>query len=336
MLAIFMILALATTSHAAHFVVGSGGAFSTIQAAVDAAAANPGPDTIVLTDGEYHENVRIDDPGRVHIIGSPRVVVRSPDPNFPVFDLYQGFVILSRMLVINGSEGIRGGESGGNLRVWLFSMNVEGNHDRGVDIDGVQDVMIIGGQYEKNIESDGIRVKFADRVVISHTDVTENGSDGIDLENIGTIQLVKVRTRFNGDEGVEVDDSGSFNAWQVYSEGNGDDGIDVDTTFDIVINSSTSVRNGNFPIGDGNGLQIEADDAAFPVNRVIVRNSLFMNNAENGVAIVGGMGNIVARVGLLHDGAFGNQLRGFDIRTGDVFSALGIRSFGNGLPDMFP
>ncbi|MCA9266305.1 MAG: hypothetical protein KDA60_20735, partial [Planctomycetales bacterium] len=48
--------------------------FTTIQSAVDAAAANPGADTVLISSGTYAENVLVQDAGPVTLLGDTNAV----------------------------------------------------------------------------------------------------------------------------------------------------------------------------------------------------------------------------------------------------------------------
>ena len=102
-----------------------------------------------------------------------------------------------------------------------------------------------------------------------------------------------------------------------------------------MIVNCVATGNGEFEEENGNGLQIEADDADFSVDSVVVVNSIFSGNSQNGIHAVED-GEVVGLVALTRITAEDNQLSGVRIETtGDVRFSQNF-SGGNGEPDVLP
>ncbi len=308
--------------------------FATVERGVAAAAEQPGDDTVIIRAGNYIENVVINDFDALTLSGSG-AEVSAADDEAPTLAIVSGDVKIRGLSITGGDPGIEAEpRDDANVSLMLLDCTIGGNNGRGVNAEKVDFVRIVGGSYNGN-DGDGIKIKKVNTVHVEGAEFIGNDSDGLDLEEISSAALVRLIVNENGDEGIEVDDSDFIFVRGCQVSGNHDDGIDLDNTAHVKVVNCVSTGNGDVGSLGGNGLQVEADDEEFPVESVVIINSVFSENGENGIHVVED-GAVVGLVALTAITVETNQLSGARIEvTGDVrFNQ--IVSNGNGAADLLP
>lgn len=308
--------------------------FATVERGVAAAAEQTGDDTVIIRAGNYTENVVINDVDALTLSGRGAEIAAGDD-EAPTLAIVSGDVKIRGLSITGGDPGIEA-EPGddANVSLVLLDCTVGGNNGRGVKAEKVDFVRIVGGTYNGN-DGDGIKIEKVDTVHVEGAEFVGNDSDGLDLEENGSIALIRLIVKENGDEGIEVDDSESIFVRECQVSDNRDDGLDLDNTAQVKVVNCVSTGNGDGGSLSGNGLQVEADDEEFPVDSVVIINSVFSGNRENGIHVVED-GAVVGLVALTAITVEANQLSGARVEvTGDVrFNQ--ILSNGNGEGDILP
>ncbi len=351
------ILVVAASAHGTTFFVDAqGGAdtntglsaaepFSTIQKAVDQAAANSGPDLIQIVAGQYYENVAITDPDTLTLSGVDGATVIAPDNTKNVITIYSGEVTISDLTVTKGRTGIKAEGAGEDPATWTISLTLRDivSHDNkknGVSADYANTLMIVHSRFYANGE-DGIKAGGANAVSVSGTTSEENGrgvkpQDGLDIENVEILCLDDVTVRGNGDDGAEIDYCGSVTIIQGSYCKNGVDGIDIDYTKSISIVGVAAMDNIS-----GNGLLVESADSddnspGVTIESVTVCNGEFLRNAADGIHIAENRNGVIQKVSLVAVSAQYNAQSGVEINTSGNVKVSALKSQNNGLPDVLP
>ncbi len=349
-----LVIVLAATAQGAMFFVDAEGGddanagtsastpFLTIQNAVDQAAANPGPDLIQIAEGQYSENVVIDDADQLTLSGTRGVTVTGADAKQNVIYILSGEVTISDLTVTGGRTGIKAEGPEEDPATWTISLIlrdvvVHNAGKNGVSADYVDSLTIVHGRFFANAE-DGIKAEGANAVSVSGTVSEENGlvkvQDGADIEKVGTVRLEDVTIQGNGDDGLEVDFCGSITVIQGRYCGNGDDGLDIDNTGSISVVGVVALDN------PGNGLQVESetteDGAAVEIESISIRNCEFAGNTEDGVNIIAGVDGAVQQLALISITAEDNVQSGVEVAIGGSVKVSALKSANNGAPDVLP
>lgn len=336
-------LALATSVQGA-IPVAPGGS---IQQALDLAAATPGPDTVVLSAGEYQENLLIVDANPVKLLGTGQVTIVSTDPTAHVIIAIGGQVTLQNLRVTGGDDGINATDC---ESLNLINVESSNNGDEGVDAENVLNLTAInprivnngdhGIQLESNLETvvkifhgtisanggDGIKVAGAESVRVVNTQCIEN-DDGMDLDKVTSIEVRNGTCNENKDEGLEVDGAGSVLITASDFQGNKGEGIDADDVAQIALVSVDCKGN------QGSGFQSVAEKTL--AEQITITSSRFCGNGIDGVQLLQQLGTI-ATVRMNAVVTRENVKRGFNIVISGTVSQRGVISENNGLPDKLP
>ena len=318
--------------------------FLTLQKAVDQAVANPGPDLIQIAEGQYRENVVIDDADQLTLSGTSGVTVTGADAKQNVIYILSGDVTISDLTVTGGRTGIKAEGPSEDPATWTISLTLRdvGVHNagkNGVSADFVDSLTIVHGRFFANPE-DGIKAEGANSVSITGTVSEENGlvpgkvQDGADIEKVAAVRLEDVTIQGNGDDGLEVDFCGSITVIQGRYCANGDDGLDIDNTISISVVGAVATDN------PGNGLQVESetteDGAAVEIESISVRNCQFFGNEEDGVNIVTGVDGAIQKLSLVAITAEDNVQSGVEVAIDGGVKVSALKSANNGLDDVLP
>ncbi len=351
-----LVVVLATAAQAATFFVDAEGGddtnagtsasapFLTIQKAVDEAAANPGPDLIQIAEGEYRENVTIDDADQLTLSGTKGATVIGPNTKKNVIWILSGDVTISDLIVTGGRTGIKAEGPGEDPATWTISLTlrdvvVHNAGKNGVSADYVDSLTIVHGWFYANPE-DGIKAAGANLVSVSGTVSEENGlvpgkvQDGADLENVETVRLEDVTIQGNGDDGLEADFCGSVTVIQGRYCRNGDDGLDIDNTKSISVVGVVALEN------PGNGLQVESENTedgdAVVIESISIRNGEFLGNHEDGINIGASADGAVQKLSLVAITVEDNEESGVEVAIAGSVKVSALKSENNGLDDVLP
>ncbi|WP_166828256.1 right-handed parallel beta-helix repeat-containing protein [Thalassoroseus pseudoceratinae] len=239
-----------------------GGDFTTIQAAVDAAANNGEDDAITIAPGTYVENVMISgqdgdlsfrglgqDRGDVVIDGSGAATL-TDTVNIQASG-GQSFN-LANLTLIGGRDGIKiqGVASGGNLG----TLRLEDVDARTNQLSGVAAIDVgIASVFRSNLTENGHRGIFvfnAGSVAIVDSNASENTRDGADIRETDEVFLFGSQFNDNQSEGVYASRNGTIEISESEFNRNVDNGFDARVTGSIVISESQVDANGPLPSGE--------------------------------------------------------------------------------------
>jgi len=341
--ALGVLLALATSLQAA-ITVAPGGS---IQQALDLADATPGPDTVILRAGEYHENLLIEDAGPVKLLGIGQVTIVSTDPGAHVILAIGGEVTIQNVTVTGGDDGINAsgceslslikvdalcnGDEGVDaefvLNFSVISSRIMNNGDHGLQIEGTAEtqVKILHGFIATN-GGDGIKVAVAAGVEVTSSLCIGN-DDGMDLDDVGSIKVRSTLSFGNNDEGMEVDGAGSVQIIASSFQGNTGEGIDTDDVSEIALVAVACRDNG------GSGFQTVAESVN--TGTISIISSLFSDNGVDGVQLLERSGTIAA-VKMNGVVTRDNIKSGLNILISGTLIRHSVTSENNGTPDVLP
>lgn len=296
--------------------VDSGGAgtiddpFGSIQDGIDAAAANEGPDTVMIAPGDYVENLTIDDPAPLTLQGTPVSVVTAEDGAENTIDVNAVDVTIRQLTISGGRNGIMATGEEGSLTVVdvdaIGNTYVELGEDdepiAGLNCDKLGEVTIIRGNYSGNgaledvnedhhgiyltkvdvISADqvtaegngerGFYCKKGSAALIKHVNFSNNPGDG--FKSKGTDNMTIIGGMFqNNDDGLDIEDIDLLVVRNVTARGNGDEGLEVDESDEI------QVIGGKFSYNEGDGLDLDNSTS------ISVRNVVSMLNGKHGLQI---------------------------------------------------
>lgn len=249
--------------------------FTSLQAAVDAAADNDGSDTIRII-GEprdFAESLIINDhSGNVTILSEQFQAEFIGNGSDPVLD-----VTLNGNSVTLYNFALQGGETGlsvtGNGSVKAYDISVSDN-DVGLELsdvtgtvllDGIQvhdnreaglnatdldRLFILDGQFHSN-GGHGLDLQDIDRVGIRDSVVANNAADGVQVRNGDLFQSINVSSSHNQGRGLEVSGFQTVEVLQGEIRGNGDTGIHVSNSESTTIQNLLVTQNTGAKYGGG-------------------------------------------------------------------------------------
>lgn len=164
---------------------------------------------------------------------------------------------------------------------WIYVRGTDGEDDfnsnsqNGLVADSANTItlMNVGANYNGSIGIDldneysgitaGISVKTNSKKY--HTDITNNGSDGLYLRTNGAIYLANLNASNNGDNGIDADNSNgtlekSATLLRILTSSNTSDGVKLVTKGEIVVNDGQAYDNG------GNGFNLDNSGASSSQN----------------------------------------------------------------------
>ncbi len=257
------VAAVAGSAHGATFFVDAGAGndanagtsaaqpFLTIQKAIDEAVVRTGPDMIQIAEGQYPENLTIQDPDAVTLSGASGVEIVAAASSDAIH-IKLGDVTISNLTVTGGKNGIyAAGAEDAPLHLTVRNVASVANAGRGLRAVDVRDVTISDCRFLDNGNDDGIKVvtKTLDRtsanLSIRDTVVSGCGDDGIDLELLNDVRLTNVLVENTlGDDGLSIDDSASVSLVDCVFANSSADGLDLDDTQSIRVVNVISTGNG--------------------------------------------------------------------------------------------
>ena len=283
--------------------------FASIQAALDAAAAAPGADTVSIGRGTFSENLVIQDQGPLTIrgVGGTGGTYIDGITGITIDILNSPDVEVRNVAVQGGTIGIR---SAGVGTLNLQNVRALSHTMHGLHIVSTESVIINRGRFDDNLQN-GALVDSASTVSITNTSMSNNGNDGLQIGSsvVNTInisggsyvgnaddgvdvkaeivQIVRVRSTDNAEDGIQVSDSSSVMLTSVSVERNRDGGIDLDDLGTVVVVNARALDNGSIERKDGL-------DARNVVDLTISR-GMYANNTGNGIDLNDiGAGHIIS------------------------------------------
>jgi hypothetical protein len=256
--------------------------FGSIQAAVDAAAANPGDDIVQIPAGAYSENVSISDAsGALSLVGlggTASDVVIDGGGNTAIDAILQNDVSFRGLRITNGLDGIFASGSG---NVSLRNVELTGNVSDGLDINGAGDVHLTN-VVARNNGNDGVEIRDAADVEVDHLQAVDNFFEGLDIDFAGDVSTSHVNASSNDRNGLNLFGIQSWTDHQGSYRDNANFGVVArDIAGDVALTGTRAEdnnANGNLSgdgvrFGDGN----DADSFSIGGSLTIV-NGAFDNN----------------------------------------------------------
>ncbi len=302
------------------FLVEEGGS---IQDALDAAAASPGADTVLLSPGTYTENFKIEDDDALTLLGTGDVTIQAEEPDEgedpeDVIKVKGGNVTIQNVSITGGDDGIDAQD--GDLT--LIGVDVSENDGRGLESDDMGAVTITNSNFSNNGD-DGIKVDGADTVLISNVNASGNGDEGVETEEIGSVTILNSNFSGNDDHGIKVEVADTVSIRNVVSTDNDGDGIKVEEADSVIIDNfvstgnddgidlecvvSVSIFNVTANDNDDEGLEIDDSDS------VLVIKGTFNDNGDDGIDI-----DNTREITVISVVSTGNTGSGFQVEAKDV------------------
>ncbi|MEM9453860.1 MAG: right-handed parallel beta-helix repeat-containing protein [Myxococcota bacterium] len=312
---------------------GSGGApMATIQAAIDAAWANPGDDTVAVWSGEYTESLTIMDDSGLEIagIGEGQPTITASDSLSDVVYIISGDVKLFNLALVGGDDGVDAeNDYGQTPRLHLQYVNISDTEDEGVEADDIPDVIIEGGSFNDN-DSDGLNINDSDSVTVTDCEASGNGNDGIDLGDTAYALVENCMAFANGGSGLEFDDLDAADVINNNFSGNDDYGLDLDEVGALLVDRVIAIDN----LDDG--LYFRTNDMVAEILKISL--STFAGNGDDGVRIVDNDGSLIALVEMWANSSVANTESGFDIDITGTVEDYGYPNLSedNGEADILP
>jgi pectin methylesterase-like acyl-CoA thioesterase len=179
-------LAAVTAAHATTFFVDVGQGnnantgrsatdpFATIQWAIDAAAAQPGPDRIQIAAGPYLENLAISDVDGLTLSGSSGAEIVAT-PLAAAIQIASGDITISDLAIQAGNKGISAGTLDSPVAsLTLRNVVVTNNVTEGLNAVNVADVTVSGCTFRDNGGVAAVKVQFAEDLTVSHCTLESN------------------------------------------------------------------------------------------------------------------------------------------------------------------
>jgi hypothetical protein len=338
--------------------------FGSIQAAVDAAAASPGDDSVQIPVGIYSENVSINDAsgalGLVGLGGTASDVVIDGGGNTTIVANLQNNVSFRGLRITNGFDGILAFGAGD---VSLRNVELTGNVFDGLDVDGGGDITVEDSVVSGNgpsLSANGLELSNVGNVRVARASLNGNGGDGIFVFGALATDVLNVTADNNGDEGVSVNASGNvtirnsemrdnlgdsinlFNVGDVLiqnDQGTGGrfDGLEIVTAGNVSVSNaafSSHVLDRGVEIFDAGNIDLQNVDASnnagigislVTVGDVGLTNVTASNNGSDGV-FISGAGNVEVD----HLEALDNVFEGLDIDFARDVSTSQVTAARNG------
>jgi len=157
--------------------------------------------------------------------------------------------------VLGGGQFGDDGADGVNLEfvddVFVSGLIASDNHEDGLDVDGASGkVNITGGVFQNNgraagdEDGDGIDIDEVNgKTTVIGVVAFLNFVEGLNVDNVGNIDITGSTFSRNGNNGISLDDVGNVNIIGVFSERNGGDGLDIDGAGFVKIKGSTFLMN---------------------------------------------------------------------------------------------
>jgi Right handed beta helix region len=219
--------------------------FPSIQAALNAAAATPVADTVLISGGAFDTNLVINDASPLIVRGTlganPTRIRGGAGTGITIQNSPN--VTLQNLMVITSQRGMDVQNSG---RITLSNLNISANNGIGLNVENGTELIVIGGQYRNNT-ADGMAISDVTTVRLTGPQVTGNGLDGVGIEEVtpGRVNLVKVLGGFygsNGDEGLELEGA-TIDVTASVAHANREDGIKLIGGQNIVMTSIQATNN---------------------------------------------------------------------------------------------
>jgi hypothetical protein len=188
--------------------------FASIQAAIDAAAANPGADEVRINPGTYFENLVINDAsGALTLRGmgtTPAAVTINGAGATGIHAVLHNHVKIRNLQVTGSSDGIVAQGTAAPADLGLVAAQAVSNSGRGLAVTGGGTIFVVSSTFTGN-GSTGADIVGASAVFVSSSTLSGNGSDGLSAVNVaGVVSLTQVTAGSNSLRGVNVREVGSF------------------------------------------------------------------------------------------------------------------------------
>ncbi len=219
--------------------------FVTIQRAIDAAAALPGPDLIQIAAGQYLENLTISNADGLTLSGSSGAELIA-SPLTDAIQIAAGDITISALAVQAGNKGISaaGTATSPVASLTLRDLVVTNNVKDGLNAANVAEVTVSGCTFRDNGGA-AVKVQFAEDLTVSHCTLASNTGRGIRVDDVARVVVSHCQILDNDDDGFKMvakvlkpaDTSLSISDTTV--SGSGDDGIDLELLGDIRLTNVT-------------------------------------------------------------------------------------------------
>jgi hypothetical protein len=284
--------------------------FLTIQQAIEAAAAQPGPDLIQIAASEYLENLAIHDADGLTLSGASDVVVVAADPGKDVVKISWGDVSITGLAITGGSKGITPtGSAETPVSLSLRDVVVTANTGDGVKPTSVGEIRASHCTFLAN-DGTGLKVQFADSMTVSDCVFEDNGGRGLRAEDVRSVTVSHCQLLNNNDDGMKVvtvtldRTESNLSISDTTISGSADDAIDLELLGDIRLTNVT-VRD---TVGDDG---ISVDDSV----SVSVVSSTFTNGAADGLDM-----DDTQSIRLVNVVSTGNGVSGFQVTAEEHFN----------------
>jgi hypothetical protein len=210
----------------------------------------------------------------------------------------------------------------------VLNSRIAENGDHGLQVEGnsVPGHLTIRNSVFVDNDGDGIKATDAQSVVAVNVVCTGN-DDGMDWDDVVSIEIRNSAVNGNGDEGLEVDGAGSVLVVSSTFQGNAGEGIDTDDVAQVSLISVSCTANG------GSGFQTVAEGEN--TGLISILSSSFVGNGRDGIQLLEEDGTI-ASVTLKAVVARDNVESGLHIVISGTVSQHGVTSANNGAADILP
>ena len=311
--------------------------FASIQHGLDAAAKNPGNDTVVVEVSEngYQESLKInDESGTVRLLArndtfvtisagethglqiedSSRVVLRnlqfSDSTATGILSNSTGQIVLRNVAATNNADGIT---IHGSANAVLRDVVVSNNSNDGIKISSSEIARIFGAETSNNKRT-GLTLTDVQRSNVREIQSTKNGQRGILVQGGNRGHLLNGHLENNGHDGFKATElTERFIVRGTTSNNNASDGFDVSHI--PVVSIVDSFASGN--IHDG----LEADEIT---NRIAVMRGEYSKNGSEGISV-----DIAGRAAIRDITTNSNGDNGIELSNVEVASLMRFQSHAN-------
>ncbi len=186
-------------------------------------------------------------------------------------------------------------------------------------------VDIVGGLYWDN-GSQGIEIDNVDNVYMAAVNAQRNGVDGVDVDFAEKTMVANSYSAWNGDDGFSFDNIGMVHVHHVTAKHNDEDGMDVDVA------GTVNVSGGLFWYNGEDGLDLDGDQLdplIGEINQVNIWHTSASHNGYNGLSLFNVNYAWVTGGSFLHNQR--NGLRFVDTNNVWVKDAVATHNRRNGL-----
>jgi hypothetical protein len=286
--------------------------FNTIQLAIDAAANNPGDDTVKIHPGTYHETLQISDTSGALVLTSvsgdrDSVVIHNNTPANSIDRVNSANTIeivgsldvtISHLTVQSGDGESQGGARGGARGIWFRDS---------VFADGVRGDLRLEHVTVQAHDMGGIVAERTGNLVVVDS-VAANNNNGVFTSQVGKVRLEHVTAVNNLRDGAQVNSAASLHLKGGTYDDNVVHGLFVGNTATIQLENATFNRNGD------NGVDVRESTSVTAIDVEASDNG--SSGQIDGFGVFANHGRIGADfVSLLRVTASGNTGAGIGLRS---------------------